>query len=189
MQMRRIEKLFVNSRRHSSRVAARALARVRVLDPNPGERLLDLGCGNGAAVLTLAKELGLQVVGVDLDPHQIDLAQQSPDGTAGAQFLVASATALPFPAQSFELVYTNKTTHHIRDWQRALAESARVLKPGGHLLYADFAAPFGRRFPTRRGVDAAAKAAGLRVQTHTSTPLHYTAVFAKPELSSRSEES
>jgi ubiquinone/menaquinone biosynthesis C-methylase UbiE len=105
-----VETLFVNSRRHSSRVAERALARVRALDPGPGERLLDLGCGNGAAALTLAKELGLRVVGVDLDAHQIDLAQQSADGTDAAQFLLASATAVPFPARSFELVFTNKTT-------------------------------------------------------------------------------
>jgi ubiquinone/menaquinone biosynthesis C-methylase UbiE len=92
----------------------------------------------------------------------------------GVRFQVAEATNLPFADDEFDLVYTNKTTHHIPDWPQALAEIARVLKPGGRLLYSDFVAPAGRRLPTRRGIDAAAEASGLkrRVPPRRSLPLH-----------------
>lgn len=83
----------------------------------------------------------------------------------------------PFQGGEFALVYTNKTTHHIRDWPRALAEMARVLKPGGRLLYADFVAPFGHRFPTRRGVETATAAHGLQCESRGGSPFHYSAVF------------
>jgi len=84
---------------------------------------------------------------------------------------------LPLPDGEFDLVYTNKTTHHIPDWPQALAQMARVLKPGGHLVYSDFVAPAGRRLPTRHGIDSAAAAHGLTRERHSGSPLHYTAVF------------
>lgn len=180
--MRRFEKRFVNSLNHSRRVADEATARVARLAPTSGERLLDVGCGNGAAAIQLAKAFGLEVVGVDVDPEQVAASVQAAAtaGAVGGRFLVADASRLPFADGEFGLVYTNKTTHHLPDWQQAVTEMGRVLKPGGHLLYSDFVAPLGHRLPTRRGVNAAAAGAGLRPQARTSAPLHYTALFAKP---------
>jgi ubiquinone/menaquinone biosynthesis C-methylase UbiE len=185
MKMRRVEKRFVNSLSHSRRVADQAIARVARVMPTSGQRLLEVGCGNGAAAIELAKTMGLEVVGVDVDPEQVAAAGKTAAaaGAAGVRFLVADASRLPLADDEFDLVYTNKTTHHVPDWQRAVAEMGRVLKPGGHLLYSDFVAPFGRRLPTRRGVNAAATAAGLLPQARTSAPLHYTAVFAKADCS------
>jgi ubiquinone/menaquinone biosynthesis C-methylase UbiE len=183
MKMRRFEKRFVNSRRHSDRVARRAEARVGTLGPGAGWRLLDVGCGNGAAAIHLAKAFGLDVVGVDVDPDQIAAARAAAAGLGRARFLAASAERLPFADGEFDLVYTSKTTHHIPGWPRALAQMARVLKPGGRLVYSDIVAPAGRRLPTRHGVNSAAAAHGLARERHGGSPFHYIAVFRVPDPS------
>jgi ubiquinone/menaquinone biosynthesis C-methylase UbiE len=179
MKMHRFEKLFVNSDRHSNRVATQATQRLRRVDPKPGQRLLDVGCGNGAALIHLARTLGLDVTGVDIDPDQIQTATQAANGLPSARFLVSDATKLPLLDDEFDIVYTNKTTHHVADWQNAIAEMARVLKPGGNLVYSDFTAPFGRRLPTRRGVDTTAESQRLERAKHSRSPFHYTAYFRK----------
>jgi len=180
MKMRRFEKWFVNSPRHSERVAAEAVRRLRAAGTKPGERLLDVGCGNGAVATRTARTLGLAAVGVDVDAEQVATARTSANGVDGVRFLVADAVHLPFRDGEFDLVYTNKSTHHIRDWPTALDEMARVLAPGGRLVYADFVAPLGQRLPTRRRIDALAAAGGLRRTQHASRPLHYRALFQKP---------
>jgi ubiquinone/menaquinone biosynthesis C-methylase UbiE len=179
MKMHRFEKLFVNSDRHSNRVATQAAQRIRRVDPRPGQRLLDVGCGNGAALIHLAHTLGLDVTGLDIDPDQIQTAAQAARGLPSARFLVSDATKLPLPDDRFDIVYTNKATHHVSDWPHAIAEMARVLTPGGYLIYSDFTAPFGRRLPTRRGVDTTAQSHGLERTGHSRSPFHYTAYFRK----------
>ncbi len=177
MKMRRIEKQFVNSGRHSSRVAAAAEKLVGIVNPRPGERLLDVGCGNGAAAARLAAVYGLDVTGVDVDPDQIRVA-----GASGAGlFLVADATSLPFPDEEFDIVYTNKTTHHIRSWQQALAEMERVLEPGGHLVFTDFVAAFGERLPTRRTLGRFAADHELTTVRRSGSPVRCTVVLRKTD--------
>jgi ubiquinone/menaquinone biosynthesis C-methylase UbiE len=174
--MTRFEKRFVNSARHSARVAKRAEQLVRLADPQPGQRLLDVGCGNGAAALHLSAALGLDVTGVDVDPEQIRDAAAASEGSVHVRFSTADATALPFANGEFDLVFTSKTTHHVPDWQRAVGEMVRVLGAGGRLVYTDFVAPFGRRFPTRRALDRIAAERGLRVVHRSGSRLHPTVV-------------
>lgn len=180
MKMGRFEKLFVNSAQHSQRVAEQAERLVRLADPRRGQRLLDVGCGNGAAPIHLAKTFGLEVTGVDVDPEQIEAAKARANGPEQVRFLVVDATALPFEDGEFDLVLTNKVTHHVRNWQHTLVEMARVLKPGGRLLYSDLVAPFGARFPTRRTLDLFVREGGLEVVRRAGSPVHYEGVFRKP---------
>lgn len=77
-------------------------------------------------------------------------------------------------------MFTNKVTHHVPSWRQTLAELTRVLKPGGHLLYSDLVAPFGRRFPTRRALDRLLAEGGLEVVRRSGSPVHYEGVFRKP---------
>ena len=186
MKMGAIEKRFVNSPRHSRRVAERAERRIRRSNPRPGQHLLEVGCGNGATAIHLATTFTLAVTGVDIDPDQVDAATTAGENHPETRFLVADATSLPFPDEVFDLVYTSKTTHHVRAWQRSLAEMARVLKPEGQLLYSDFTAPVGNRLPTRRGVENALSEHGLSRVRRSSAPFHTTATYRKRDTEAAS---
>jgi ubiquinone/menaquinone biosynthesis C-methylase UbiE len=186
MKMRRFEKRFVNSDVHSNRVAEQAQQLVGTANPKPGQQLLDVGCGNGAAAIGLANTFGLVVTGIDVDTEQIQAAAAAANGLAAARFLAADATRLPFADGEFDVVYSNKTTHHIREWTRALTEMTRVLKPDGHLVYSDFVAPLGHRLPTRRALNRLAAQHGLQTVRRSGSLVHYTRVFRKANTTPRS---
>src|SRR5687768_8708211 len=141
MRMTGIEKRFVNDIGHSRGVAEKAVRRLNRVPLQRSWSYLDVGCGNGAAALLVADTFGLSVVGVDVDPEQIALARSAAGDRADALFTTADAICLPFEDAHFDIVATNKTTHHVPRWQSALAEMRRVLKPHGYLLYADLKAP------------------------------------------------
>jgi ubiquinone/menaquinone biosynthesis C-methylase UbiE len=141
MKMGRFEKLFVNSRSHSRRVAEHAERMLRLVDFKPGQSYLDFGCGNGAAACYLASKHGLDVTGIDVDPEQIEAARKLSKGTTRASFLAVDGTNLPFGDNEFDFVATRMVTHHIPDWPEALFQMLRVLRPNGYLMYADFVFP------------------------------------------------
>jgi len=141
MKMTNFEKSFVNSPRRSQQVAEYAEKMLRLVGFAPGQSYLDFGCGNGAAAIHLASKLGLKVTGIDVDPAQIEVAQARSDQNKNARFLTADGTKLPFDDSEFDFVATHMVTHHIPDWQNALQQMLRVLKPYGYLIYKDFALP------------------------------------------------
>jgi ubiquinone/menaquinone biosynthesis C-methylase UbiE len=137
MKMTAIEKRFVNAAARKQAVAREVTALTRRFEIAQGARVLDVGCGVGSATRALAERGDIEVVGVDVDPAQIAAAQA--DGPReNLRFLVMDATALDFPDGQFDVVVTSMATHHIPHWQRAVAEMARVTRPGGHLVYIDF---------------------------------------------------
>ena len=91
------------------------------------ERLLDTGCGDGF-VATLLRRRVREVVGVDVEP-----SSAWEDGP-GLTFSVANAEALPFADAAFDVVYSKDSLHHMDSPERAVAEYARVLRPGGTAL-------------------------------------------------------
>jgi arsenite methyltransferase len=114
------------------------------------ERVLDLGCGRGAVLLLAARRLDRgKAIGVDLwrGRDQSGNALESTRRNAVAEGVAnrvelhtADMTALPFPEESFDVVVSNIALHNLPDRagrDRALAEAARVLRPGGRLLLAD----------------------------------------------------
>ena len=105
-------------------VAELGMPVVELLAPRSGERILDLGCGDGALTEKIA-ELGCAVVGVDASPEQVDAARGR-----GLDARVADARALPF-ADEFDAVFSNAVLHWIRDADAAIAGVHRALKPGG----------------------------------------------------------
>ena len=141
MKMGAVEKFFVNSSIHSHRVARHAEKMLHMVDFKAGQRFLDVGCGNGQAALYLAGEYQLDVTGVDIDPDQIRVAEESSQGTRNARFLVVDGTELPFDDGEFDIVATHKVTHHIPDWEDALTEMVRVLRPNGYFMYNDLVYP------------------------------------------------
>lgn len=124
---------------------------VSMAAPTPGMTALDLATGTGDIAFALA-ERGAHVVGLDLTPRMIDLAQakraergfQRRDrgsGRATLHFMVGDMQALPFPPASFDLVTTGYGLRNVPDLVIAIDEIRRVLKPGGRLLSLDFNRP------------------------------------------------
>src|SRR5262249_22622862 len=79
-----------------------------------------------------------RVVGIDADPAQIERARaRTVDLADRAEFQVADAAALPFPAERFDAVFEFAVLHHVVGWRQALGEIARVLVPGGRFYFED----------------------------------------------------
>ncbi|MGO9961396.1 MAG: class I SAM-dependent methyltransferase [Solirubrobacteraceae bacterium] len=106
------------------------------LEPGPDDRLLDVGCGSGAAVRAAAPTVA-HAVGVDLSPGMVDRAREFARATPNIEFSVADSEALPFENSTFTALLCTTSFHHYPNPQRAVAEMARVLTPGGRIVIAD----------------------------------------------------
>ncbi len=100
---------------------------------SPGDKVLDLGCGNGRLLQTF-KGIDINYIGVDNSEKLIEIAKKTYPDFA---FLVADALHLPFPENYFDKVYSVAVLHHIPSGElrsRFLEEVKRVLKPDGLLI-------------------------------------------------------
>ena len=93
-----------------------------------GKEVLEVGCGTGL-VLERITRFASRARGVDLSPKMLELARQR-----RLDVEVADATALPFPDASFDVACSFKVLAHVEAIDRALAEMARVVRPGGHVI-------------------------------------------------------
>jgi ubiquinone/menaquinone biosynthesis C-methylase UbiE len=103
--------------------------------------VLEIGCGSGMYAIHLAKRVGSRVTAVDVNPHAIAGAAQLA-AASGLDRLVQFAQgdlsrALGFADGSFDAAYANDVLCHIPERPRLLRELARVLRPGGRLLFSD----------------------------------------------------
>jgi len=119
--------------------AAELAERVRTfVQPRGDERALDVGTGAGALAIALAP-LVREITATDIVPELLEEARRrAPENMT---VLEADATALPFADNSFDLVGTLRTFHHMARPELALAEMARVTIPGGTLVIVDQLAP------------------------------------------------
>jgi SAM-dependent methyltransferase len=115
-------------------------ADVAAAAPTSG-RVLDVGCGPGHLANRLARDHGLEVTGLDLDPAMIERARANAVRAVAAErrptFVVGGAAALPFADHSFDLVVSTLSLHHWADATIGQAEIGRVLRPGGRALIWD----------------------------------------------------
>ncbi|WP_217143227.1 cyclopropane-fatty-acyl-phospholipid synthase family protein [Streptomyces sp. AC627_RSS907] len=144
----------------------------------PGTELLDIGCGTGQPARLLAEETGCAVTGTDIAVRQLATARRRAATTRHGDRLVfhhAEATALPFPADSFDRAVMMEVLTHLPDTPgprgkgAALAQAARCLRVGGLLVLADLTrlpAP-----PESRPASAESRPASAEVPSmHVSTP-------------------
>jgi MPBQ/MSBQ methyltransferase len=105
----------------------------------PGSRVLDVGCGIGGSARILAREYGLEVLGISISPAQIARARAlTPSTLSHCRFAVMDALALELEDGSFDAVWSVEACPHMPDKQRYADELLRVLKPGGQLAVADW---------------------------------------------------
>ena len=114
---------------------------------SPGMRVLDIGCGPGTITVGLAAAVPQgEVVGIDIEPSQIALAQSRAEslGLSNCQFESASVYELPIADQSVDAVFGHTILMQFRDLGPVLDEIKRVLRPGGLVGFreVDFGASF-----------------------------------------------
>ena len=104
----------------------------------PGSRVLDVGCGIGGSARILARDYGLDVLGISISPGQIARARALTPAGLSCRFAVMDALALELPDGGFDAVWSVEAGPHMPDKQRYADELLRVLRPGGLLAVADW---------------------------------------------------
>jgi ubiquinone/menaquinone biosynthesis C-methylase UbiE len=112
----------------------------RFVSPRGDERVLDAGTGAGAVAFAIAP-LVREVVAVDLVPELLAEARRRAADFPNVTFVEGDVAALPRDVGSFDLACSVRTLHHVARPELAVAELARVARPGGELLVVDQLAP------------------------------------------------
>src|SRR5215470_5905216 len=108
-----------------------------------GRDVFEAGCGTGL-LLREAAEVARTAVGLDLSRGML-----APARARGLRVVQGSLTDVPLPSASFDLVYSMKVLAHVPPIERAIAELARLVRPGGHLLL-EFYNPLSLRYLAKR---------------------------------------
>ena len=133
----RLETVYASPAIVSQRARTRAALAAR-----PGERGLDVGCGPAFLACELGREIGPdgRIVGLDESPEMLEAARAriAREGLADrVEVQAGDAARLPFPAAAFDFVTVVQVYLYVPDVAGALAEAARVLRPGGRLAVVD----------------------------------------------------
>lgn len=133
----RMERMYGSAPIADQRAKTRA-----ALALSAGEHGLEVGCGIGFLACEMAREVtpGGNVVGVDSSPDMIAAARvrAEREGLSGSlEFIVGDAARLDFPPATFDFVVAVQVYLYVTEIERALAEAAHVLKPGGRLVVVD----------------------------------------------------
>jgi ubiquinone/menaquinone biosynthesis C-methylase UbiE len=140
-----------------------------------GARVLDVGCGRGVGVQILLQQFGAgQVYGLDVDLQQVRLAQQRLAGESEGRVVLAvgSVEKLPLPDESFDAVFDFGTLHHVVDWQVAVREIQRVLKPSGLFFFEEVTRAALNRWIYRTFLDHPAQNRFSEAEFMSELPLH-----------------
>src|SRR5690606_12915289 len=97
--------------------------------------VLEIGGGNGVMAETIVQtHQQVRIVTTDADPAMVSAASERLARFRQAAARRADATRLPFDDDSFDVVVSFLMLHHVLDWEAAVAQAARVLRPGGCLI-------------------------------------------------------
>lgn len=152
-----------------------------VLAPEPGERVLEVGPGTGHYAVPMAGWVGpdgrLDVLDIQQAMLDHTAAKAASEGLENVVCELGDARSLPYPDATFDAAYLVTVLGEVPDRAQALAELARVLKPGGRLVVGElFPDP---HFVRRSQLEADAAAAGLVPGRFEGGPLGYFARFER----------
>jgi len=103
-----------------------------------GKAVLEVSCGHGGGAAYVTRTLQpAHYTGLDMNPTGVAFCQRR-HRSPGLSFIQGEAEKLPFANETFDAVINIEASHCYHSFARFLAEAARMLRPGGHLLYADF---------------------------------------------------
>lgn len=113
------------------------VATVRAVDPQPGERILDIAAGTGTSTVALGRT-GAEVIALDFSQGMVDEGRRR---HPGLQFVQGDAEKLPFGDAEFDAVTISFGLRNVQRPEVAIAEMLRVLKPGGRVVICEFSRP------------------------------------------------
>ena len=154
---------------------------LEILEPKPGERLLEIGPGTGVQTLPVARALepGGSMDVLDVQREMLDalMRRASDEGVSNIRPEQRDARRLPYDDATFDGAYLVTTLGEIPDQDAALRELRRVIKPGGRLVVGEIPLldPHFVRFPV---LERRAEAAGFRLDRRLGPSLGYYARFS-----------
>jgi demethylmenaquinone methyltransferase/2-methoxy-6-polyprenyl-1,4-benzoquinol methylase len=116
------------------------VATTKAVNPQTGERILDIAAGTGTSSAALARS-GAQVVAADFSAGMIEVGKARHAQNPNIEFVQADATALPFKDNEFDAVTISFGLRNVVEPKKALAEFYRVTKPGGRIVICEFSTP------------------------------------------------
>ena len=140
MMLNRVERWAMNNPLRAAHQHTREAQWFRMLSGGGlhGQHVLEVGCGRGVGVEVLLDRLGArQVTAFDLDPAQVERARRRLHSRPAGNVSLTTGDATQIDARddSFDAVAAFGILHHVPEWRAAVAEIARVLRPGGRLLF------------------------------------------------------
>jgi len=137
MKLNSIERALVNNPVRAAHQHRRESAWFRRLAGGDlaGQHVLEIGCGQGVGAEVILDRLGAEkVTAFDLDDSMVELARRRLHGRP-VSLSVGDVCAIDQPSDAIDTVVDFGIIHHVPDWQESIAEIARVLRPGGLLLF------------------------------------------------------
>lgn len=116
------------------------IATTKAVNPQVGERILDIAAGTGTSSAALARS-GAHVIAADFSAGMIEVGKARHAQNASIEFVQADATALPFQDNEFDAVTISFGLRNVVEPKKALAEFYRVTKPGGRVVICEFSTP------------------------------------------------
>jgi ubiquinone/menaquinone biosynthesis C-methylase UbiE len=139
MKMNRTEKFLMNNPiRASFQRWVEAPILERLGGRTEGMRVLEVGCGRGVGTQLIFERFGArEVYAIDLDIDMIEKARKRLDKYPPERLMLSAGdvTAIDVADESFDAVFNFAIIHHVPNWQAAVAEIRRVLKPGGRFFF------------------------------------------------------
>jgi len=134
---------FLEERSRSQDMQTVNISLCKILDPHPGEYILEVGCGSGVLCRLIAPDLqpAGEMLGLDISPHFVEQARKyalQPGVASQIKFETGPAESLTYPTDSFNAALAARLLLHAKDPDSVVREMMRVVKPAGRIVVMDW---------------------------------------------------